>query len=72
MRDDVDRFALVAFPATTPTGRPTIMSITEDAVPAARSRKWMVLGRDSDVLTAEIALPPPLLSNPRRTPENES
>ena len=66
MRDDGARFALVAFPPVREGMKPTIMSISEDAVPAARARRWMVLGRDSDVLTvAEV----PAAQNPRRYPK---
>lgn len=65
MRDDGARFALVAFPAARANGKPTIISITEDALPAARCRRWIVLGRDSDVLNAEL-IQPTLISNPRR------
>ena len=35
MRDDGARFALVAFPSARANGRPTIVTITEDALPAA-------------------------------------
>jgi len=51
MRDDGARFALVAFSSRPGQKRPTIITISEDALPAATSRGWMVLGRDSDVLT---------------------
>lgn len=64
MRDDGTRFALVAFPAATMQGKPTIVTITEDALPAAVSRHWIVLGRDSQVVAEPVL--PPLLSNPRR------
>lgn len=64
MRDDGARFALVAFPAARPKGRPTILTITEDALPAALSRHWIVLGRDSQIMAEPLL--PPLHSNPRR------
>ena len=65
MRDDGQRFALVAFPGPRVSSRPVIMSISEDAIPAAKQRHWIVLGRDSVVMAPETV--PPMLSNPRRT-----
>ena len=53
MRDDGVRFALVAFPPVRVGMKPTVMSISEDAVPAALARHWLVLARDSDVLGSE-------------------
>ena len=50
MRDDGARFALVAFTSGSKR-RPTIITISEDAIPSAVERAWIVLGRDSDVLT---------------------
>lgn len=64
MRDDGARFALVAFPPVRVGMKPTIMSISEDAVPAARARRWIILARDSDVLGSEPWTPSQ--SNPRR------
>ena len=51
MRDDGARFALVAFASRPSSMRPRIMRIPEDTVPIALERHWVVLGRDSDVLT---------------------
>ena len=49
-------WALVAFGAE--TGRPTIVCIAEDALPAAPGPDWLVLARDTDVAQRR-ALPPP-------------
>lgn len=67
MRDDGQRFALVAFPGPRVSSQPVILSISEDAIPAARQRRWIILGRDSTVMASEDA--PRLLSNPRRVAE---
>ena len=65
MRADAPRFALVAFPAETVTGTPTIMRIPEDVLPLARARQWIVLGVDSDVLAEPIhVFNPPKLADP--------
>ena len=69
MRDDGARFALVAFPAATVNGMPIIIDITEDAVPAAVARNWIVLGRDSQMFAESTTSP--AQSNPRRRPDEE-
>jgi hypothetical protein len=51
-REDGPRFALVALPPPQPGGRVYIMAVSEDAVPIAAKRHWIVLARDSDVLPA--------------------
>lgn len=48
-------WALVAFGAE--TGRPTIVCIGEEAIPATPGPDWLVLARDTD-FTQRRALPP--------------
>ncbi len=50
-------WALVAFGAE--TGRPTIVCMNEDAIPAEPGPAWLVLARDTDVAQRPRTLPPP-------------
>ena len=63
------RFALISFIWSS---KVRLLAIPEDAIPAAEARGWLVLGRDSDVLTPEAI--EPAQSNPQREqfPDRES
>jgi hypothetical protein len=60
-------WALVAFGAG--TGRPTIVCLPEDAMPASPGPDWLVLARESDVLRRALPPPQPPETKP---PENAS
>jgi hypothetical protein len=61
------RWALVAFGAE--TNRPTIVCMSEDALPAAPGRDWLIIVRDSDIVPT--ALPAPTTGRRESNPTDQ-